>query len=347
MSQLVGSRRAVLRIALFSVAASGLGALACEASAPPTPTGEPLKRTYRVVFLFTNRSQSGPQNSIASFKRAMTELGYTDGQNITYDTRDAAGQPSRFPALAAEIVGLKPDVIICQNTRAAEELIKVTQTVPIVIVSTASGVVEAGLVKDLAHPGGNLTGLTAVGPGVALKRLQLLKETAPAIKRIAVLQDAGEPGSDLAEVQKSAGGLGVEIVPIYLRSLSDVDGALASAADARVDAILMGSTTNFLGGTYATAPIAAFAMERRWPSAGPGVPVGVLLNYEVQIVDGFARAAQGYVDRIFRGAYPGDLPFEAATTPRLALNFCTASKIGVTVPQSVRLQVTEAYNQCP
>jgi len=312
-----------------------------------TAPSQPEKKAHLVVFLFTDLTQAGPQTSIASFKKAMTELGYLEGQHIRYDYRDAAGAPRRFPELAREVVELAPDLIVCQNPQAAAELMKATKTIPIAIASTSSNVVEAGLVKDLARPGGNLTGVTAIGPSIASKRLQLLKETAPAIKRIAVLQDAGEPGRDLVDMQKTALELGVEIVPIYLQSQRDVDAALASAAEARADALIMGSTLNFLGGTSVTVPIAEFALERRWPTTGPGVPVGLLLQYDVQVIDAFARLARGYADKILKGVKAGDLPFESATTTRLALNLCTASKIGLTVPQSVLTQVTEAYPCSP
>jgi putative ABC transport system substrate-binding protein len=335
------TRRRLLAGVSIAMSAAGVGLAARSLLLSPELLGHST-RIYRVVFLFTRLTEAAPQASIANFKKTMLDLGYIDGQNIEYGARDAAGDATRFPSLAVDVVALRPDAIVCQNPQAAQALMRVTQTIPIVIVSTQSDVVEAGLVKDLARPGGNLTGLTAGGPGIASKRLQLLKETAPHIGRVAVLQDQGEPGRDLVEMQKAASGLGVELIPIYLRSLGDVDTALVRAVEARSDALIQSATTGFITGTTnGSEIIAAFALERRWPTMGVAVAAGGLLGYNTVLLDAFKRAAERYVHRIFKGAAPGDLPFELGTGSLFALNMCTATKIGLTVPQSILTQVTE------
>jgi len=188
--------------------------------------------------------------------------------------------------------------------------------------------------------------LTAGGAGVASKRLQVLKETAPSVTRVAVLLDQGEPGQDLAEMQKASAALGVAVIPIYMRSLGDLDAALAQAVDARADALMMGATTGFITGTTnGSERIAAFALERRWPTANANVTVGGLINYNRVFVEPFKRAAERYVVRILNGAAPGDLPFEGPTGVVFTLNMCTATKLGLTVPQSVLAQVTQVL-QC-
>jgi putative ABC transport system substrate-binding protein len=320
----------------------GIGAsvLAVQCAGLPVAAPKP-ERVYKVVFLFTRLTEQAVQNSIAATKKALAEVDFVEGQNIVYDYRDAAGDATRFPTLAIEVVGLGPDVIVCQNPQAANALLKATSTIPIVFVGTQTDVVDVGLVKDPSRPERNLTGLTGNGPGIGSKRLQLLKEIAPATSRVAFLQDQGEPSSELKEMQSAAPSLGVTVIPIFLRSTADIDRALATAVTERSDALVLATTAGFITGTSNAPRIAAFAIERKWPTAGVAVDVGGLFNYNALLVDPFGRLGRHYIAQLLNGATPANLPIEGPTASNFRFNLCTASKIGLQVPPTIVPQVTD------
>jgi putative ABC transport system substrate-binding protein len=320
----------------------GLGASVLVAQCVGLPVTPPQpQRVYKVVFLFTQLTQPSVQNGLDITRKALTEVGFVEGHNIVYDYRDAAGDATRFPALASEVVGLNPDVIVCQNPQAANALLKATSTTPIVIIGTQTDLVDVGLVKDPSRPERNLTGLSGNGPGIGSKRLQLLKEIAPATTRVAFFQDQGEPSSELKEMQSAAPTLAVTVIPIFLRSTADIDRALAAAVAERADALVLATTAGFVTGTSNAPRIAAFAVERRWPTAGLAVDSGGLFNYNAALVDPWGRVGRHYVAQLLNGATPANLPIEGPTASNFRFNLCTASKIGLTLPPSIVPQVTE------
>jgi len=325
--------------AAAALTASSALIVRCAAALPGAPSGP--KRVYKVVFLFTRLTEQTVQSGIDLIRKALAEVGYVQGQNIVYDYRDAAGDATRFPALASEVVGLGPDVIVCQNPQAANALLKATSTTPIVFIGTQTDVVEVGLVKDPSKPERNLTGLTGNGPGIGSKRLQLLKEIAPATTRVAFFQDQGEPSSELKEMQSAAPSLAVTVTPIFLRSTADIDRGLVDAVAARADALVLGTTAGFVTGTSNAPRIAAFAIERRWPTAGLAVDLGGLFNYNAVVVDPWGRVGRHYVAQLLNGATPANLPIEGPTASNFRFNLCTASKIGLAVPPTIVPQVTE------
>jgi putative ABC transport system substrate-binding protein len=280
---------------------------------------------------------------MATTRRALSDLGYIEGENISFDGRDAATDTGRFPALAAEIVALRPDVIVCQNVLAARALKAATTTIPIVFVQINADPLESELVMSLARPGGNVTGIGVAGAALASKRLQLLKEVAPRISRVAAIEDQIAPAYAVNEMLVAGRGLGVELVPIYIRNASDLDGALNAAVESRADALF--HLAGFVTGTQTSAPrMAEFAIQHRWPTVGIAPSLGGLLAYNGTLVDPWKRAG-ALVDRILKGASPAEIPVEGPSGWALELNMCTAMKLGLTIPQSVLSQATKIV-QC-
>lgn len=200
------------------------------------------------------------------------------------------------------------------------------------------------VVSNLGRPGGNITGIGVAGGGLAAKRLQLLKEAVPTVSRVAVIQDQGIPGQALSEMQAAAPALQVEVVPIYIRTADDLDGALDAAVKARADALVQ--TAGFVTGTQTSArKISEFAIQHRWPTVNVAADLGGLLNYNAVLIDPWRRAAT-FVDRILRGENPGEIPVEGPTGSTFVINMCTAARLGLTIPQSV-LTLTTSLVQCP
>jgi putative ABC transport system substrate-binding protein len=297
---------------------------------------------FRIVFLFTALSEPVVQTNIGICRQALAELGYIDGRTITYEGFDAERDPARFPALAREIVALRPDVVLCQKPQAALALKDATSTIPIVFVGLDA--LGDGVVTDLARPGGNLTGITNAGVEVSGKRLQLLKEAAPTVSRVAVVRDLGEPGPALSEMDKVAKPLGLEIFPANLRTASELESALDAAVAGRADALVQ--TSGLVVGNQGGVRVAEFAIQKRWPTIAGGrgfVVGGGLLSYSVTLNEPWRRAAI-FVDRILKGAWPGELPVEGPTGSTFEISACTAAKIGLTIPPSVLAQASEVLS---
>jgi putative ABC transport system substrate-binding protein len=297
-------------------------------------------RSYRIIFLFTRLTEPAVQSQIAMAKAGLADLGYVEGTSIGYEARDAKGEPLRFPELATEVVNLKPDLIVCQSVQAASALKSATRKIPVVFVGLSVDPVEAGIVASKARPGGNLTGFCAAPIEIWSKRLQLLKEAAPSVTRVAVLRAANEPGLFLAELERTALSLGIEILPISLRTPSDLEPALAAAVEGHANAIVHTQPANQLVGSSAGAPrIAQFALQSKWPSM-VSPTLGGLMAYDGSTDDAWRRAATT-IDRIFRGANPAEIPVEGPTSTQLRVNLCTAEKIGLTISPHLLAQATE------
>jgi ABC-type uncharacterized transport system substrate-binding protein len=278
-----------------------------------------------------------------AFVEGLREHGYIPGQNLAIECRWTEGRPERASALAAELVGLKPDLIFTTNTPNVRAVKQATSTIPIVMVYVTDPV-ASGLVASLARPGGNVTGLTwAVGSQIVGKHLQLLKEIIPTLSRVAVLFDpAASPYTAplLQETQAAAQALGLTLQLYEVQDPNEFEAAFAAMTKARAGALLVLGHALFF--TQA-GRIAELAAQSRLPAVYPyreSVEAGGLMAYAVNAPDMFHRAA-AYVDKIFKGANPGDLPVEQPTKFDLLINLKTAKALGLTIPQSLVLRADE------
>jgi putative tryptophan/tyrosine transport system substrate-binding protein len=272
-----------------------------------------------------------------AIRLALRERGYIEGQNIAIEYRYADGKIDRYPELAVELVRLKVDIIVIAGgdrmTRAAKSA---TKTIPIVMSGRGIDPVEAGLVESLARPGGNVTGLTNLGPELGGKRLELLKEAVPKLARVAVLYDPANQNSvlQLKEVQTAARTLGLTVRTWEVRDADGFERVFAALNKERPDGL------HVPGGPLMNANqkrIVGFALKSRLPSVyydRTAVDAGGLMSYGVDIADSYRRVAY-YVDRILKGAKPADLPVEQPTKFELVINVKTAKQIGLTIPQSL------------
>ena len=277
----------------------------------------------------------------AALRQALQELGYVDGTSVSYFGRWAEAKRDRLPVLAAELVGLKVDLIVTLGGAAAEAAKEATSTIPIVLVGGGDPV-GTGLIASLARPGGNVTGITDQATELSAKRLELLKEAIPKASRIAVLWNADNRAMRLQyqEIEKAARVLGVTILPLGVREPDDFSVAFAAMTRERPDALFL--VTDVLTNLNRRR-ILDFAATDRIPAMyefGFLVREGGLMSYGPDAADGFRRAAV-YVDRILKGAKPGDLPVEQPNRYYLLVNLKTAKTLGLTIPQSILLRADE------
>jgi putative tryptophan/tyrosine transport system substrate-binding protein len=276
-----------------------------------------------------------------AFRQGLHDLGWVEGGNIRFEYRYADGQVDRLPELVAELINLKVDVIVTAVTPDALAAAKATKTIPIVMAATGDPV-TTGLIASLARPGGNVTGLTQIQTDLSAKRLQLLKEIAPGISRIAALWNPQDAISSLArqEIESAARHLAVELHSLEVRSSDELTTAFASAADAHDDALMVLPSPIFVVNEQR---IADFAAKHRLPSMfhlREFVQAGGLLAYGPDRADLFRRAAT-YVDKILKGANPADLPVEQPTKFQLVINLTTAKALGLTVPRYLLAEADE------
>jgi putative ABC transport system substrate-binding protein len=297
------------------------------------------RKVYRVGWL-------GPGNatttglSIDIFKKELRDLGYTEGQNVILDLRYADGEVERLPRLAAELVALKPDVIVAVTTPATRAAKEATSTIPIVM-TFVSDAIGSGFIASLAHPRGNVTGVVDFGIDVAAKTIELVRTVVPKAGRIAILMnDNPSHPSQLKEIQDAATRIGLTVLPTMARSPEDLDGAFASLKSENAGALIV------LGGLPHTAQrqkIAELALKSVLPTiflTRHYVLAGGLLSYGPSFAQMHTLPAT-FVDRIFKGSKPGDLPVEQPTKFELVINLKTAQALGLTIPQSLLLRADE------
>ena len=328
-------RRRLLRV----MAAAGL--IAARANVLAQPSG----KVYRIGWLDLGAAPSPPSTpspSFDAFRRGLSDLGWIEGRNIAIEHRYADDDTARLATFAAELVGLKVDVIVTITTQAALAAKKATDLVPIVMAGS-SRPVELGLIQSLARPGGNVTGVTNnPGTGYAGKLMQYLKEAAPRVSRMALLWSSTAPGEAdaLRAMQAAASVLGIAVVHAEARYPSDVQAALDAILRQRADGLYATpSSTN----TQQRRMIVDFALANRIPSIyadARWVKAGGLMSYGVDWLE-LRRHSATYVDKILRGAKPGDLPVEDPRKIELVINLKTAMSIGLTIPQSLMLRVDE------
>jgi putative tryptophan/tyrosine transport system substrate-binding protein len=300
----------------------------------PRVDAQPSKKIPRIGFLI-GTSPSAVVSRVEAFRRGLRELGYIEGKNIVIEWRYAGGKVDRLPVLAAELVRLKVEVIVTGGPTPARAAKEATSTIPIVMAQHADPV-GSGLVASLARPGGNVTGLSTLAPDIAGKRLELLKEIAPELSRVAIFATSTSASSaqELRGVELVAGALGVKLQLLDLAGPKDVETAFRAAGKERADAVLVLSS-----GVSANrrTEIAELAIKSRLPAIyyrSEFVEAGGLMSYGVSFPDLDRRAAT-YVDKILKGAKPRDLPVEQPTKFEFVINLKTAKQIGVTIPESV------------
>jgi putative ABC transport system substrate-binding protein len=295
------------------------------------------KKVFQIGYLASNAPASESTRADA-IRLALRERGYIEGQNIAIEYRYSEGKPGQLPELAAELVRLKVDIILVTGSvRLMQAAMNATKTIPIVMMGGEIDPVEAGLVKSLARPGGNVTGVTNLVAELGGKCLELLKEAVPKLARVAVLYNPDYPGSVFAlkeVLPVAARALGLTVRSWEVRGTDGFEEVFAALSKERPDGLYV------LGGPLMRANgkrIADFALKNRLPSMNfyrDAVDAGGLMYYGADIVDSYRRVAT-YVDRILKGAKPADLPVEQPTKFELVINLKTAKQIGLTIPQRV------------
>ncbi len=320
-------------IGLISALALGLFA------APLHAEAQQVGKVYKIGILRSGSSSSklyARQHKI--LRQSLQELGYTEGKNILIEYRYAESKFKRVPDLATELLRLKVDVlVISPSPHTIRGALRATRTVPIVMFATPVDPVKDGFVVSLARPGGNLTGLVNLGWKLHPKQLELLKETFPQISRVAIISSPGQQKRAMKEVEAVGQALGIQIQWVLLDNLlglESLESTLSTISQELPDALLIASMRTTL---RHSARIIDFAAKKRLPTMyarSQFVDAGGLMSYDAARQDLIRRVA-AYVDKIFKGAKPADLPIEQPTKFELIINLKTAKQIGVTIPREV------------
>jgi putative ABC transport system substrate-binding protein len=312
----------------------GGAAVAWPLSARSAPGKQP------VVGFLVPGTQASYAQWIAGFAQRLRELGWRDGDNVDIVYRATDGVNERLPEIAAEFVKLKVDVIVTSGSEGVVAAKQATAAIPIVFAATADPV-AIGLVESLAHPGGNVTGLSAESTDYAGKEVELLRELVPGLQRLAILTNADSPGmmAETGKVQAAASAAGLEVVTLAVRRAEEINAAFDGLKN-KADALYC--VPGPLTGTNRVR-IVTLALAEKLPAIyGPRnyVEAGGLMSYGPDIADLFRRAAD-YVDKILRGAKPADIPVEQPTKFYLFVNRTTAKALGLVIPQSILLRADE------
>ena len=308
---------------------------------PLTAGAQQPERTYRIAYLAA-APRSGNQALLASFQRGMRELGYVEGRNLVLEPRFADGKFERLPMLAQELVRLTPDVIFVSTTPGSLAAKAATATIPIVFVAVADPV-GAGLVPNLARPGGNVTGITHIVAELTGKRLELLKEIVPSASRIAVLVNPDDPNAtvQMQNAEAAARTLGVQLQPVLpVRGAGDLEHAFEAISRAGAPAALR--MVDPTGGPLRARTV-ELAARHRLPVMfvfREDVEAGGLVAYGANLAAQYREAAT-FVHKILRGTRPSDLPIEQATKFDLVFNLKTAKKLGLAIPPSLLLRADQ------
>jgi putative ABC transport system substrate-binding protein len=311
-------------------------------AAPLIAEAQQAAKIARIGWL-GNDPVGGPHLSEA-FRQGLRDLGYVEGRNVVIEYRWAEGKFERLPALAAELVALKVDVILATTVLAAVAAKQAVKTIPIVFFAAADPI-GSGLVTSLARPGGNVTGLSVLSPELIGKRLEHLKQAVPGVSRVAVLWEPGGGGErtdkDMLKRAEVAGqALGMRLQYVEARGPADFDRAFSDMTRAHADALTVLPSPMFFNERRRLVDLAA---KHRLPAGYPwreGADAGGLMSYGPSIADLYRRAAT-YVDKILKGAMPGDLPVEQPTKFELVINRKTAKALGLTIPQSLLQRADE------
>ena len=308
------------------------------AAAPLLSFAQAPGRVWRVGFLALRRPVSLGSDQFGAFLLGMRELGYVEGKNLVIEWRFADGQSELLSGLAAELVRLKVDAILAAGTQAISAAQKATTTIPIMMAG-ANDPVGSGFVTSLAHPGANITGLSLRLEDVTPKQLEMLRVMVPRLSRVAVLANPANVSYATIQtnVQVAARAAGVDVVSVQARNPQEIENAFSKIVQGRAGAVIVASDALF---TQQMRQIAALAEKSRLPLIGPFrqyVEAGALMSYGQDFTDHFRRTAV-YVDKIFKGARPRDLPVEQPTRFELIVNVKAARAIGLAVPQELVLR---------
>jgi putative ABC transport system substrate-binding protein len=314
-----------------------LGLIALSA-APLAAKAQQPGKVWRIGYLGDGSAATRASDSLDPFREALAKLGYMTGGNLSLEVRWTEGIKERRAQLAAELVRLNVDVIVTHGVVAARAVKAATTTIPIVV-AVAADFLGSGLVKSLAHPGGNLTGMTDQVVELAAKEVQLLKDTLPKMQRLALMWESTNPAAaqGAEDMQVAARSMGLRVLPMLISSTEDIEQAFFSAARQHADAVIVIHTPLTVG---LSGKIAQFAMNKRLPLMSAPTQfaeAGALISYGTDLASYFRRAA-ALVDKILKGAKPADLPIEQPTKFELVVNMKTAKALGIKIPQSVMLR---------
>src|SRR6516164_480429 len=308
---------------------------------PLAAHAQQINRTRRIGVLMARPNEPEAQAWVAAFLQGLQELGWSVGPNVIIDIRWSTGNSVDTRKYAAELVALAPDVILAEGSPAVAALVQITRTVPIVF-TTVVDPVGAGYVDDLARPSGNVTGFTVFEYSMSGKWLQLLKEIAPGVTRVAILRDpaiAAGP-AEFAVIQAAAPSLGVELRPVDVRDEGEIERALALFAQSPNGGLIVTGSPQAIShrdliiASAARHRLPAVYFVRVWAAAGG------LISYGPDVFDQLRRAA-GYVDRILKGDKPADMPVQAPTKYELVINLKTAKALGLNVPLGLQQRADE------
>jgi ABC-type uncharacterized transport system substrate-binding protein len=307
---------------------------------PLAAAAQPARKIPRLCFLTFDPGT--PQSSrFDPFFQGLRDLGYVDGQTIIIDYLSAEGRGERFPALAADCLRLKADIVVVTTTPAAQAVKNATRTIPIVMHSLGDPV-TTGLVASLARPGGNITGTTLMASGLAAKRLGLLKEIVPRISRVLVLAYLVDPiaAPQVKELESAAHSLGITLLVHDIRTADDLPAAFDAGAKERAEGVLTTAESIFVAQRNRVVQLAA---QHRLPGIYPyrlTVDAGGLIAYDSYTSD-LQRRSAAYVDKILKGSKPSDLPVEQPTKFELIINLKAAKALGLTIPPSLLQRADE------
>jgi len=309
---------------------------------PVSGLAQPAGKPWRIGYLTSGfKDVSGSNPAVAPFIGRLRELGLVEGRNITLEQRYAEGRPSNFAALAAELVELKVDVLVASSTPAALAAKHATSSIPIVMLNVGEPL-QVKLVQSLSHPGGNITGLSLVAPELAAKRLDLLKQAVPTLSRVTVLWNASNEGMAprFRETQLAAQSLGLTLRSATVKDVDDFEPVFATLAKERAEPLIVLADTVTVANRQRTVD---FAARNRVPAIYESrafVDAGGLMSYGVDTL-AHARRAADYVDKVLKGARPGDMPIEEPTKFELVINLKTARTLGLTLPHALLLRADQ------
>ena len=306
----------------------GVGAL----TAPLGSLAQPQSKVWRIGFL-GSETASGYLREIDAFRGGLKDLGYVEGRNVVFEYRWAEGMYERLPQLAAELLREKVDVLVTSGGAGVRAAHRGTTTVPIVIASLGMDPISAGFVKNLARPGGNLTGVLSLGAVLIAKQLELVKDTFPNARKVESMVTPTAAAEMIKSMRTAAQALQLDLQLMRVSSANEFETAISGMANRRIDALIVSNSPLF---TANLARIAALAARQRIPAMGTVqfADSGGLIGYGANSVNNYRRAAY-FVDRIFKGAKPADLPMEEPTAIELVVNLKTAKALGIRIPDTV------------
>jgi putative ABC transport system substrate-binding protein len=308
---------------------------------PLAAEAQPAGKMPRIGVIVPGVPPGASGDELDGFRQGLRDLGYGEGQTVALEVRWGEGQRERYPTLAADLVQQSVDVIVAAGGAAARAARHATITIPIVMVAGVDPVAQ-GLVASLAHPGGNLTGFTIMTRELSGKRLELLQEAVPGLARVAVLIDAESPNRQvlLDEHEAAARGLGVQLLPLEVRSPDEFVGAFQAVTQGQAQALIIAQSALFF---TQRARLAELALASRLPTMSGDTgyaEAGGLMHYGPDLPGSFRRVAV-YVDKILKGAQPADLPVEQPTQFELVINRKTAQALGLTIPSVLLFQANK------